>query len=260
MREGPSGLSFRTNMSLPDNVRYIVADTETTGAGPEDKACEVGWIEIDEHCNVLNSVQSLIDPQWMISPSASGIHGLVNADVEDSPTIEEFFSVNDPTCYGKPITDPVVFIGHRISFDVRFLGPYFNIQQELCTLRWARKLYPHADDHKLSTLMFALGLPRPEGAHRVMSDVYSAFYLLQHICERTGSSLRQLAEASSEPMLVHSMPFGKHKGQPMSDVPKSYIRWALDNMKDLDADFVHTFRSALNKKKNNEQQPTGGDA
>jgi exodeoxyribonuclease X len=58
---------------------------------------------------------------------------------------------------------------------------------------------------------------------------------------------------SAKPMLVHSMPFGKHKGLPMSEVPKSYIRWALENMKDLDNDFIYTFESALNKKKNNEQ-------
>jgi exodeoxyribonuclease X len=247
-------------MSFPDNVRFFVADTETTGAGPEDKVCELGWIEIDENMNVLSEVQSLIDPQYMISPSASGIHGLTNADVEQAPTIEEFFSVDDPSCYGRKVTDPIVLIGHRISFDYRFLSPYINVTQELCTLRWARKLYPHADDHKLSTLMFALGLPRPEGAHRVMSDIYSAFHLVKHICERTGTTIRQLAEASIAPMEVAMMPFGKHKGQPISDVPKSYIRWAMDNMKDLDADFVHTFQLALNKKKNNEQSTAGAGA
>src|SRR5437899_9776245 len=154
-------------MSFPDNIRFFVADTETTGAGPEDKVCELGWIEVDEHFNVLSETQSLIDPQYPISPSASGIHGLTNEDVEHAPTIEEYFSVDDPSCYGKKITDPIILIGHRISFDYRFLSPYLNVTQELCTLRWARKLYPHSDDHKLSTLMFALGLPRPEGAHRV---------------------------------------------------------------------------------------------
>ncbi|VTU31888.1 Exodeoxyribonuclease 10 [Variovorax sp. PBS-H4] len=243
-------------MSIPDNVRFFVADTETTGAGPEDKVCELGWIEVDEHFNVLSETQSLIDPQYMISPSASGIHGLTNADVEHAPTIEEYFSVDDPSCYGRKVTDPVVLIGHRISFDHRFLSPYINVAQQLCTLRWVRKIYPDADDHKLSTMMFALGLPRPEGAHRVMSDIYSAYYLTKHICERVGATLRQLAEASAAPMEVAVMPFGKHKGQPMPQVPKSYLRWALENMKDLDGDLQYTFELALNKKKNNEQ-PTG---
>lgn len=254
MTEGPSGPSFSTenkNM-IPDNVKYFVADTETTGAGPEDRVCELGWIEVDENMGVLSETQSLIDPQYLISPSASGIHGLTNADVESSPTIEEYFSVDDPSCFGRKITDPVVLIGHRISFDHRFLSPYINVAQQLCTLRWSRKLYPHGDDHKLTTMVFALDLPRPAGAHRVMSDIYSAYYLAKHICERTGMTIRQLAEASTAPMEVASIPFGKHKGLPMSQVPKSYIRWALENMKDLDGDLQYTFELALNKKKNNE--------
>lgn len=238
-------------MTLPENVRFFVADTETTGADIDDKIVELGWIEVDEVGNVLSETQSLIDPQRMISPSASGVHGLVYADVADSPSVEEYFGVDDPSCLGHKMEMPMVLIGHRIGFDMRYLGPYFtNVVQQLCTLRWARKLYPHADDHKLSTLMFALDLPRPKNAHRVMGDIYSALYLAQHICERTGMTLRQLAEASAEPMLVGSMPFGKHKGLPMSDVPKSYIRWALENMKDLDADYVFTFEQLLNKNKN----------
>lgn len=224
-------------MTLP---KLIVLDTETTGADPADKVCEIGWIEIDENFNVLESHQSLIDPQRMISPSASGVHGLTNADVADSPTIEEYFSVDDPACFGRRIEEPVVIIGHRISFDVRYVSPYINIVQELCTLRWVRKLYPDAPDHKLTTMMYALGLPKPEGAHRVMSDIYSALYLVQHVCERTGSSLRDLIAASVAPMLVHIMPFGKHKGTPFSEMPKSYLRWMKENMKDLDPDMAYT--------------------
>lgn len=235
-------------MTFPDNVKFIVADTETTGAGPEDKVCEVGWIEVDANFNVLAEHQSLIDPEYPISPSASGIHGLTNEDVASSPTIEEYFGVDDPSCYGRKLDEPIVLIGHRISFDHRFLAPYFTgIEQQVCTLRWARKLYPHADDHKLSTLMFALGLPRPEGAHRVMSDIYSAYYLAKHICERTGMSLLELSQESAKPMLVHTMPFGKHKGTLFAEMPKSYLRWMKENMKDLDDDFKHTIDSLLFK-------------
>lgn len=246
-------------MKLPDNVKFYVADTETTGALPEDKACEVGWVEVDEHCNVLSERQSILDPQRPISPSASGVHGLVNADCVDFPTIEEFFSVDDPACHGRKIEGPIVLIGHRISFDVRYIGPYIeDLRQELCTLRWARKLYPEADDHKLTTLMFALGLPRPQGAHRVMSDVYSALHLVKHICERTGATLRTLAEASADPMLIEIMPFGKHKGERFANVPKSYLRWMQDSMKDLDLDMRFTIDSALNKNKNKNEHTTQG--
>ncbi|MFD1676400.1 putative quorum-sensing-regulated virulence factor [Alicyclobacillus fodiniaquatilis] len=32
------------------------------------------------------------------------------------------------------------------------------------------------------------------------------------------------------------MPFGKHKGARLDEVPSSYFSWALQNMTDLDSD------------------------
>lgn len=233
------------------DTRYYFIDTETTDAGPTASVCEVGWVETDADFNIVNQVESLIDPQQMISPGASGVHGLTNKDVADSPTLAEFFSADDPGCYGKPFGGSAVAIGHRVSFDLRFLGGHFEtLDQDVCTLRWARKLYPHADDHKLSTLIYALDLPRSPGAHRVMADVMSAYYLAKHVCERLGGNLAYLTEASREPMEVMICPFGKHKGVAFKDIPRGYLSWMSINMKDLDQDMLYTLGLHLNKKKN----------
>lgn len=237
-------------MTLPSNVRFFVADTETTGVEKHDKVVEVGWIEIDENFSEVERVESLIDPQMFISPESSGVHGLVNADVENSPTIEEFFTEGAEGCYGRVVTDPVVLIGHRISFDHGHLKPYFqNVVQELCTLRWSRRLYPDLGNHQLSTMIYAVNLPRSIGAHRVMADVLSALHLTRHVCERTGMNLRELAQASAAPMLIPRMPMGKHKGELVEDVPSSYLRWMQGNM-DLDEDMAHSVETALVNKKN----------
>lgn len=229
-------------------MHFYFADTETTDAGPTASVCEVGWVKTDENFNILDTVESLIDPQQMISPAASGIHGLINADVENSPTLKEFFTEQDPSCHGKLFEAPATVIGHRIGFDMRFLAPYFEQPPiELCTLRWVRKLYPEMDDHKLSTCIFALALPRSAGAHRVLADVMSAYHLCKHICERTGMNLEQLAQASKEPMELLYYPFGKHKGEPFNQVPRSYLRWARENMKDLDMDMQYTLNRFLEK-------------
>jgi DNA polymerase III epsilon subunit-like protein len=245
---------------IPDNAKYIICDTETTGAKDNDTICEIGWVQIDQDFNILEQVESIIDPQQMISPSASGVHGLTNEDCEDYPTIEEFFSLDHPSCYGRKILDPVVLINHRVGFDHARIKPYFpNVVQELDTLRWARRLYPDSDDHKLSTLIYALGLPRSSGAHRVMADVMTAMHLAKHLCDRTGMTLRQLAEASAEPFLVTYMPMGKHKGELIEKVPSSYMRWMLANM-DLDPDLKYSVETALQNKKKKYEHTAGADA
>lgn len=233
-------------MQIPDNVTLIVADTETTCATPERGVCEVGLAFVDVHGNVLSEHESLIDPQKMISPAASGVHGLTNDDVANSPTLEEYFSDAGEGCFGDRIKGPVVMIGHRISFDTHTLAKFVDGEvYELCTLRWLKRIYPEMDNHQLPTAMFALGLPRPQNAHRVMSDVHSARYLAMHIAERCGCDLLELARRSQAPFEVTVFPFGKHKGVPFNQVPKSYLRWAKENMTDLDADMRFTIEKML---------------
>jgi DNA polymerase III epsilon subunit-like protein len=250
-------------MILPDNVTFVVADTETTDAGDQRRACEIGWVRIDEDFNILEQVEAVVDPEVMISPSASGVHGLTNLMCEGAPTIEEYFSMDHPACRGRPIEGPAVLIGHKISFDRPLLEPFITggVAQELCTLRWAKRLYPYMDDHKLTTLLYALNLRTPEGplameararydgGHRVLGDILVALELARHICERTGLGLRQLAIESAQPFFIDIMPMGKHRGAEMVDVDKGYLRWMLGNM-DLDFDLKYSVELVLNKKKN----------
>ena len=229
-------------------TRYYFLDCETTGTDPSASVCEIAWVETDGDFNIIDQNQSLIDPEQLISPSASGVHGIVNADCEDSPTLAEYFSVDHPTCYGKKLGGPAVVIGHRCGFDMRFVGPYFEDKPlEIDTLRWVRKLYPDMENHQLSTCIFALNLPRSAGAHRAMADVMSAYNLCKHLCERTGRTLTQLAVASEKPMEVQTVPFGKHKGTPFNQIPRSYLRWMRENMTDLDGDLKYTLGLFLNQ-------------
>ena len=232
---------------IPEGTRYYVIDSETTSADPDRGVVEVGWVEIGQDFNILGEVESIIDPQKLIHPAASGVHGLVNKDCENSPTLEEYFSADDPSCFGKPIPGPAVVIGHRVAFDTHTMGPHIDrLVAEVCTLRMVRRVYPHMDDFKLQTLIFALNLPRAKDAHRVLSDVYSALALTKHLCERMGCTLKEFAEASQVPFELPIMIMGKHKGLPMNQVPRSWLGWALSNMTDLDPDLRYTFRRHLN--------------
>jgi len=223
-------------------MKWLVADSETTSAKDDRGVCEIGWVEIDSEWNIINQVESLIDPQQPISPSASGIHGLTYDDVKDSPTLDEFFG----EVHGKRFQGPVTLIGHRIGFDRPAFEPYVDGEVfELDTLRYVRQLYPDMDDHKLSTCVYALGLPRHfGGAHRVLNDVMWAYHLAKHIAERMNMTLPELARHAQRPMRIASLPFGKHRGEAIEAVPKSYLRWARENMT-LDNDTLYTINSII---------------
>lgn len=234
---------------LAKPLRYLVLDTETSGLTDEDTPVELGWIEIDENFNVLNEHQTLLDPRRMIAPAASAVHGLTLDDLKDSPTLEEYFSADDPSCYGRRFTDPCVLIGHKISFDHRFVKDYFNLVDLLDTLLWSRRLYSDMDNAKLTTMSYALGLPRPTDAHRVLSDCTTALHLVKHIAERTGLTLAQLVEASKEPRALPLCPFGKHAGKDWSEVPTPYLRWMKDAIKD-DLDIAFSVKQEFLRRTN----------
>lgn len=217
--------------------RYIVADTETTGATAYDKVCEVAWVELDADMQVLDRQHSLIDPQMPISAGASGVHGITNADVTEAPTIDEFFSLVLGESHFSP-DDRVLLIAHNAPFDKRYLAPHMPIKGELCTLRLARRVWPEAENHKLATLMYLLSLSRGK-SHSAHGDVETCLDLLRKIVWKTGSSLNDLAAVSMEPVWVSTMPFGKHKGSPLKVLPVSYIKWLL-GLDNLDMDMRHS--------------------
>lgn len=230
-------------------TRYFVLDTET--ASLTEGVCEIGWLELDEQAAEKARVDSLIDPEVPITASASGVHGIVAEDVADKPTLREFFSESSDTCYGEPLkADRLVVIGHRVDFDLGFVRPYLEGEVlPICTLRWARQLWPDAEDHKLATLKYALNLRKDAGtAHRVMADVQVTYDLLRLILQMLNCSLDDLAERSQQPMLLQRMPFGKYKGEHPSTVDVGYWRWALNNMEHMDNDLRFTANYYLTEK------------
>ena len=231
------------------NTRYFVLDTETSGLPPHAGVCEIGWIEMDADLNIVGEVQALIDPECPITPTASGVHGLVDADVADAPTLSEFFSEDAAGCYGQTLqADRIILCGHKVGFDLHFVAPYLVGEVvPVDTLRWSRHLYPWCEDHRLNTLRYALDLPPPSGnAHRVGYDIPLTYQLLKHLLQTARMTLDELAEKGRQPLLLHKMSFGKHKGEAFKDVPASYMRWALDNMDALDPDLEFTFKHYLN--------------
>lgn len=205
-------------MSLPT---FLIVDTETTGL--KGKACEIAWIEVDLELNELDRVSSLIDPEEPIESGATAVHGIRDEDVISAPTAEEFFSIVHPRKF-----ESVVILAHNAPFDRKRLDPYMPIDLAVCTLQIARRVVPkpQVPNHQLQTLRSVFGLPGGE-EHRAMGDCITVLHLMRHLCKVSYKPFAEWVRLSEKPSYVDVMPYGKHAGQKMTDVPADYRAWLL---------------------------------
>lgn len=209
----------------------LLFDTET--ASIKGGVCDIAIVIIDENLNVVWEAESLIDPERPIEPSAQGIHHISDDMVIDQPTLAEFMEI-----YGYPFKRPgVAFGGHNVQFDLRMTQPHLpENYRTLCTMKLARNLWPDAENVKLQTLRYMFKLDGGE-AHRAMGDVRVCLSLLRMVADQRGIGLTGLLELARKPIsLDNKMPFGKHRGEKLRDLPKSYVTWLLGNATELDPD------------------------
>lgn len=216
-------------------LQILITDTETSGMSKKDGICQLGFVEVNPNLEEINRWESLIDPECPITPEASGVHGIVDADVEYAPTMAEAMSQVLVPTYGQ--FDNILFISHNTPFDRRFLQPYWGIAWNLCTLRLARKLIPQAPNHKLQTLKYFLELEvetKQSEAHSALADSLDVLALLKYLVKLSGADIFDLMGFAARPEKVTHMPFGKHKGTLLEDLPPQYRAWllGLDDLSD----------------------------
>ena len=201
--------------------RMIVLDFETTGLQPGYRPVEIAWLEFDSLYKVSQSVTSLIDPQMPIEPGAQKVHGISSEMLVGMPTLEEFLQGEHADKFAN---EHVLVVAHNAAFDLPMFEPFCKKTTSLCTMRLAQALYPTAENHRLSTLasMFAVDV---EPTHRAMADVGACFELLRTIAKKEDKSIDELLVVASYTSPESLMPFGKHKGKMIKDLPSDYVAW-----------------------------------
>lgn len=220
-------------------MRVFIGDTETTGVGPNAGVVEIAWIEVDKDLNVLRSNRSLTNPGMPIPAGASAVHGITDQDVVDAPSLSEFMVE-----HGEALADEdTVLVCHNAPFDKQHFGPFMpGLLGTICTLKLSRIAYENADNHKLQTLKFWLNLEVDvphHMAHTALADCQVTAELIRRMAKDTGWTLGDMFHLSNQPRLLKVMPFGKHKGMPIQDLPKQYVRW-LRNLPEMDEDLRYT--------------------
>lgn len=205
-------------------MRPIYYDTETTGIRPEkDRIVEIA--AFDPFRN--KTFTTLINPGIAIPEEATAIHGITNEMVKEAPSFAQ--ASKDLIAFCE---EEVVLIAHNNdSFDKHFLIHEAK-RHELSlpswpmidSLKWARKYRPDLPRHSLQFLRQMYGIAENQ-AHRALDDVivlHQVFsIMIDDLPLKTVMTLLENSPAAS----IDTMPFGKHQGKPLSEVPPSYVIW-----------------------------------
>lgn len=212
----------------------IVLDTETTGTQEGYEPVEVAWVRVNLYLKELQSFESRYKPSKPITLGAKSVHHITEDDLT---------KCDPPSAFRFPPTE--YLIGHNIDYDWTAIGKP-NVKR-ICTLALCRKLWPDADSHTLGAMIYLHRPPEAswmlKNSHSAICDVRNTVRILHHILDKLGSpkSWEEVWKASEAARIPTVMPFGKHKGTAIKDIPPDYRRWLL-GQSDVDPYLVQALR------------------
>ncbi len=230
----------------PNDV-FVCIDCEATGLDLQtDRVVEVAAVKFTFQ-EVLDSFETLIDPNCIISATSQEIHHISQEMVRGKPKIQEVL----PTLH--KFIDKHILVGHGIFFDISILLEEAKRHQvpsplshliSIDTLRLAR-LYGESPSNSLEQLRKHFNI-EPEGAHRAMSDVIVNIEIFKFL-STSFKTTKELLSRLEKPIQLKTMPLGKYKGRRFDEIPIEYLHWALK--KDFDQDLRFSIEVELRKRK-----------
>ncbi len=243
--------------------KYILFDTETTGASQEDRIIQLGGMVINNKSDIEVYDEMCIS-DVPIKLEAMEVHNITPDLLEGKPKFEELdfykrlLELNEPSNY---------LIAHNINFDLGMLEKegFENHFTIVDTLRCAKHLYPELPYHRLQYLRYALEIYKTEQqeadslnivikAHDAIGDVLVMKLFLRQLAGKCMevypdfNPMEKLAELTKTPVLIKTFRFGKYKGENIEDVASKdmgYLSWMRTNMADLDEDMRYTLDKYL---------------
>ena len=214
----------------------IILDTETHTLN--GLPIEIAYAPVDVQAGKLSLDKSqLFDQLYQvnqpISYAAMAVHHILESDLVDQPVYTTF----------KLPPDTDYIIGHNVDYDMNAIarcGVDTQHIKAICTLALSRKVWPQADAHNISALIYLISKGSDKarellkGAHRADADIILTANILMHIVHHLDiNTIEELYQASEQARIPTKINFGKHKGTLIQDLPHDYINWLL-RQNDLD--------------------------
>jgi len=244
-------------------AKYILLDTETTGAGDEDRIIQLGFMVLDgKSVEVYNDLCSAPLP---IGYGAMEVHGITPEMIEGKPSCVETAAYQVLCELNTP--DNVLII-HNAPFDLGMLSKesFTSKMRLIDTLRCARHLFDDEEAHRLQYFRYRFGLYKIEQAeadalgivvkaHDAIGDVLVLKLFLTELRKRLQerflgvNPIDKMIELTQTPVFyTRALKFGKYKGKTLTEIveiDKGYLSWMLGNMDTLDEDMRYSIERIL---------------
>ena len=174
----------------PADKTFVFVDVETAN-GFNDRICAIGLIIVKD--GKSDGYYTLINPQTHIT--LTYIHGITDADVQNAPTIEQFWQVMSPH-----IPQEFVFVAHNYCFDLNVMkkdlgrfGIEFAPHKVLDTMWVARDILYHfrtvRGDLRLNVLSQRLDVQLNH--HNAASDIIATKQVLEKLLIMGGRNIEE---------------------------------------------------------------------
>jgi DNA polymerase-3 subunit epsilon/exodeoxyribonuclease X len=243
-------------------AKFIILDTETTGAGENDRIIQLGYMVLEgASIEVYNEFCSSEVP---ISYQAMEVHGITPEMIEGKPPCKELgaykklLELNNADNY---------LIIHNAVFDLGMLEKegFTNQMQLIDTLRVAKHLLPNEEAHRLQYFRYKLGIYKEEEqeakklgieikAHDAIGDVLTLKLFLTHLRKLVAeqfpeeNSVAKMVELTKTPIFIEKFRFGKYKDKTLQEVAlqdRGYLQWMLEKMENLDDDLRYSILKVM---------------
>lgn len=203
-------------------MKPIFYDTETTGVKPgKDRIIEIAAFDPfgdRKFCTLVN-------PDCSIPAESTAITNITDEMVKGAPLIKEALEAFVQFCAGE-----YVLIAHNNdAFDKLFLEAEFaraglSMPQWpfIDSLKWSRKYRSDLPRHSLQFLRETYGIEANQ-AHRALEDVFILHQVFSRMVDDLG--MKTILSLMKQTSQVQRMPFGKHAGKLLTEIPKEYVQW-----------------------------------
>lgn len=203
-------------------MAIIYYDTETTGIRTDqDRIIEIAAYDAISK----RTFNELINPGLPIPKEATQIHNITDEMVQNALSFKEVGQAFIDFCGPN-----AVLIAHNNdSFDLPFLkseldrnGLTLPKWPFVDSLKWSRKYRPDLPRHSLQHLREVYGIPANQ-THRALNDVMVLYQVFSLMIDDL--PIEHVLKLLSKTTQLDRMPFGKHQGKPLTEVPKDYVQW-----------------------------------